>query len=105
MAKPWNDIGRYGGVGLELVLSMVVLGAIGHWLDGRYWGGGNYGMLGGGLLGLIVGVRNLVRAALRIQKDIEAAEAKDPAAHRWTVDESWLHKDEGSPHDPDDPKR
>jgi len=53
----------------------------------------------GGVFGAAVGVRNLVRAASRMQKDIEAAEAKDPEGSRWTVDESWLHKDEPTPGD------
>ncbi len=94
MAKPYAQLGRYGTVGLDLVVSILLLGALGHWLDQRFWGGHDWGMLGGGLLGLAVGVRNLVRAGLRMQRDIEAEEAKDPAGSRWTVDETWLHKDD-----------
>jgi hypothetical protein len=93
MARPWKELGRYGGVGIDLVLAILILGGIGHWLDGRYWSHKDWGMLSGFLLGVGVGVRNLVRAAARMQKDIERAEAADPAASRWTVDESWLHKD------------
>jgi hypothetical protein len=108
MTKPWMDIGRYGSVGIELVLAIVVCGAIGHWLDDRgTFGGGahegvghDYGMLGGGLLGLAVGVRGLVRAAQRMQKDIERAEANDPEGSRWTTDESWLHKSDDHRQDP-----
>ena len=92
MAKPWNELGRYGSVGIDLVLAILILGGIGHWLDQKYWGGHDYGMLAGGLLGVAVGVRNLVRAATRMQRDIEKAEAQDPEASRWTVDETWLHK-------------
>jgi hypothetical protein len=29
-----------------------------------------------------------------MQRDIERAEAKDPEASRWTVDESWVHKED-----------
>jgi hypothetical protein len=92
MAKPYNEMGRYGGVGIDLVVSILILGAIGHWLDVRYLGNHDYGMIVGGLLGVAVGVRNLVRAGQRMQRDIEQAEAKDPAGSRWTVDETWLHK-------------
>jgi hypothetical protein len=102
MAKPYNELGRYGGVGLDLVIAMLLLGAVGHWLDGRYFGGGDYGMLVGGFLGIVVGVRNLVRAGKRMQKDIEAAEAKDPEGSRWTVDETWLHPGD-DPHRPKKP--
>jgi len=104
MAKPWNDIGRYGGVGLELILAIIICGAIGHWLDGRYFGGRDYGMLAGGFLGVAVGVRALVRAAQRMQKDIERAEKEDPEGSRWTTDETWLHKgDDDAAHKNDPP--
>jgi hypothetical protein len=93
MAKPWNELGRYGGVGIELVLAIVILGSAGHWLDRRYGVGHDWGMLIGFLLGVAVGVRTLARTAQRMQRDVERAEARDPEASRWTVDESWLHKD------------
>jgi len=93
MAKPWNELGRYGGVGIELVVAILLLAGIGHWLDGRYWGGRDWGMSAGFLLGVAVGVRNLVRIAHRMQGDIERAEARDPQAKSWTVDTSWLHDD------------
>jgi Putative F0F1-ATPase subunit Ca2+/Mg2+ transporter len=93
MAKPYKEMGRYGGVGIDLVLAILLLGALGHWLDGRYFAPHDYAMLGGGFLGVAVGVRSLVRAAKRMQRDIEVAEAEDPAGSRWTVDETWVHKD------------
>jgi Putative F0F1-ATPase subunit Ca2+/Mg2+ transporter len=92
--KPWNELGRYGGVGIDLVLAILILGGIGHWLDQRYWPGHDTGMMVGGLLGVGVGIRNLVVAARRMQRDIERAEASDPEAGKWTVDEGWLHKPE-----------
>ncbi|HEY3816436.1 MAG TPA: AtpZ/AtpI family protein [Polyangiaceae bacterium] len=104
MAKPYMKMGRYGGVGLDLVLAMLLLGALGHWLDGRYFPGHDYAMLAGGFLGVAVGVRSLVRAAMGMQKEIEAEEAKDPAGSRWTVDETWVHPQEpGSTEKPRDP--
>jgi hypothetical protein len=107
MAKPYKEMGRYGGVGIDLVLAILLLGALGHWLDARYFAGHDYAMVGGGLLGVAVGVRSLVRAAMRMQRDIEIAEAKDPQGSRWTVDETWVHKDADSdvPYRPHDPPR
>jgi hypothetical protein len=42
-----------------------------------------------------------------MQRDIERAEAADPEAGKWTVDEGWLHKPDDARHDPppDDPPR
>ncbi len=103
MAKPYKELGRYGTVGIDLVVSILLLGALGHWLDQRYWPGKDYGMVTGFFLGLAVGIRNLVRIAQRMQRDIERAEAEDPEAGRWTVDESWLHKDHPeTPHGDDE---
>ena len=97
MATPWKELGRYGGVGIEVVLAILILAGIGHWLDQRYFHGQSWGMYTGFLLGVAVGVRNLVRAASSMQRDIEQAEANDPEAGHWKVDESWLH--------PNDPPR
>lgn len=98
MARPWNELGRYGGVGIDLVLAILILGAAGHWLDGRYGSHDDRWMMVGGLLGVAVGIRNLVLTARRMQRDIEKAEARDPEGSRWTVDETWLHdKDDATP--------
>ena len=96
MAKPWKEIGRYGSVGIELVVAILLLAGIGHWLDDRYWGRRDWGLGAGFALGIAVGLRNLIRAASHMQTDIEQAEAADPEAGRWTVDDSWLHEDQAS---------
>ena len=100
MAKPWMEVGRYGSVGLELVLTILIPAGVGHWLDGRYWGNRGWGAAVGFLLGIAVGFRNLVRTAKGMQRDIERAEAKDPEGSRWTVDRSWVHDDAPSPQEP-----
>ena len=96
MSKPWVAIGRYGSGGIEFVLTILILGGLGQWLDTRYFGGHGWGLLVGFLLGVAVGFLNMVRTANGMQRDIEREEARNPAGSRWTVDKSWLH--------PEDPK-
>ena len=84
MAKPYFEIGRYGSVGLELVLTILIPAALGHWLDGRYWHDSGYGVGVGFVIGVVVGFRNLVRTANGMQRDIERAEANDPEAKNCT---------------------
>jgi hypothetical protein len=95
MAKPWKEYGRYGGVGIEFVLTILILGALGQWLDDRYWGKSGWGAGVGFLLGVAVAFRNLFRTASQMQRDIDRAEAQDPEAGRWKVDEGWLHPEPG----------
>jgi hypothetical protein len=102
MTRAWKELGRYGGVGIELVLAILVLSAIGHWFDMRYGKGRDWGMTIGFFLGIAVGVRNLVRVARQMQKDIERAEAQDPEASRWTVDESWVRGSDANGEKPAD---
>ncbi|MGA2448491.1 MAG: AtpZ/AtpI family protein [Polyangiaceae bacterium] len=97
MAKPLKDMGTYGGLGIELVLAIVLLGGLGHWMDIRYLGGHDWGMGTGFVLAIAVGIRNFVHAARNMQADIERAERENPAAHRWKVDESWLHPEPPEP--------
>lgn len=85
-------MGRYGGAGIEFLLTILIVSWLGHWLDGR-WPLHGWGLAAGFLLGCAVAFRNLIRIASRMQRDIERAEARDPEASRWTVDESWLHKE------------
>jgi hypothetical protein len=101
MARPWKEIGRYGSAGIELVLTILLVAWLGYWLDGRYWGDRGWGTIGGLVLGMAVGFRNLFRTAFRMQKDIERAEAKDPEARHWTVDETWLHESAKDEHPKD----
>jgi hypothetical protein len=96
LGKPWFEIGRYGSVGFELIVTILIPAAIGNWLDERYWNRSGWGAGVGFVIGVAVGFRNLLRSARNMQRDIERAEANDPEAGRWTVDESWVHRDEPS---------
>jgi len=100
MARPWKAAGSYSGAGIELVVAVLVTAGIGHWLDGRYWGGRGWGLMGGALLGFAAGMRNLLRSARKMEKDIEREDAENPQVKRWTVDDSWVHKEpeEGAQH-------
>ena len=55
--------GRYGTVGLELVLSMGVGFFAGQWIDKRYFGNKGYATMVGFFFGLAAGFRNLWRVA------------------------------------------
>jgi hypothetical protein len=90
MSKPWVAVGRYGSVGLEFVLTILLVGALAQWLDGRYGGGHGWIAAPTFLLGVAVAFRNLARTANGMQRDIEREEARNPSASRWTVDPSWL---------------
>ncbi len=102
MAKPWKEVGRYGSVGLEFVLTILIVGALGQWLDRRYWGNHGWGLGVGFFLGVAVAFRNLVRTAGQMQADIERAEARDPEAGHWKVTEGWLHPPAPADRDPDE---
>ncbi len=105
-SRPWRDIGRYGSVGIELVLTIGLVAGLGQWLDVRYWGGRGWGLAAGFFLGVAVAFRNLVRTARGMQADIERAEARDPEGSRWTVDESWVNRNDDAPTErEDDPDR
>lgn len=67
--QPWKQIGRYGTVGLELVVSMAVCYWIGRWADGKL--GTKYLALVGLLLGVFAGFRNLMRAANAMQREAD----------------------------------
>jgi hypothetical protein len=83
---------------MEFVLTILITGALGQWLDRRYLGGHGWGLATGFVLGVAVAFRNLIRTAGQMQADIERAEARDPEAGHWKVDEGWLH-------DPPEPER
>ena len=56
-----NDFGRYAGLGLQFVLTLVLLGALGWWLD-SLWSTGPWLLVTGILLGSIVAFIAIVKA-------------------------------------------
>src|SRR5271163_3222600 len=97
MSTSWNAIGRYGTVGLELVLTIGLLTWGGYWLDGRFWGSHGWGLGVGFVLGVAVAFRNLIRTAQRMEKDIEREEKRSPEASRWKADPGWVHEEGQDP--------
>ena len=71
--RAWKAYGRYGTVGLELVLSMVVGYLLGHWLDGKLHTGGWLTWIGA-VGGVYAGFRALYKAAKMMQAEAERAD-------------------------------
>jgi hypothetical protein len=70
---PWKSVGRYGTVGIELVLSILIGLLGGQYLDTRF---GTQWIWAVGLgLGVYAGFRGLLKTAARLSRDIEEAEA------------------------------
>ena len=75
---PLRDVGRYGTVGLELLVSMALGYYGGRWLDER-WGG--HGWITGicSFLGVVVGFYSIWKASQSMQKDLARAERAEKA--------------------------
>ncbi|MBL8857294.1 MAG: AtpZ/AtpI family protein [Planctomycetes bacterium] len=88
-----KDFGRYAGLGLQFALTLLLLGALGWWLDGR-WGTEPWLLVTGILLGSIVAFIAIVKAvpparAVRVTKpplptfaESHAAEAEKDSENR-----------------------
>ncbi len=73
--KPWKEYGRYGSLGIELILSMAIGYYGGRFLDGRF---GTHWIAGlGFFLGIYAGFRQIFRAAQRMQKDADREEQEE----------------------------
>jgi F0F1-type ATP synthase assembly protein I len=81
--RPWKEYGRYGSVGIELVLSIVLGYWAGHWLDGKVGGGHGWLTIAGSLLGVYAGFRALFAAAAYMERDIARAERRERGEDPW----------------------
>jgi len=83
-AVKWKAYGRYGSVGFELVVSMIVGYVFGKWLDEKVGGGG---WLTGlfSVAGVYAGFRSLFKAAKEMQRDVEKQEKLDRGESPWKV--------------------
>jgi F0F1-type ATP synthase assembly protein I len=80
--KAW---GKYGGLGIELLLSIAVGYYVGLFLDRRF--GTHWIAFVGFLLGCYAGFRALFRAAKRMQRDIELEEKLERGEDPWKQDD------------------
>ncbi len=81
MAKPWKDIGRYGTVGIELVISMMAGFFLGQYLDKKF--GTSWISIVGLGLGVYAGFRQLWRTAQKMTRDAERAERIEEGEEPW----------------------
>ena len=97
--KPLREFGRYGSVGIELVLSIVLGYYGGHWLDGKIAGGHGWLTAFGSLLGVYAGFRSLFLTAALMQRDIERSERQERGEDPWgsTNDRMGSTKDARDP--------
>jgi ATP synthase protein I len=78
---PLKDVGRYGTVGIELLVSMALGYYGGRWLDAR-WSTGGWFAGGGAFLGVVVGFYSLWKASRTMMRDIEEAERRERDARK-----------------------
>ena len=76
MRNDYRGLGRYGTVGLELVLSIALGFLAGRWLDQRLDAHGWITLAGFGL-GTVAGFRSLYRAAIRMRGETEAEDERE----------------------------
>jgi hypothetical protein len=89
---PWQDYGRYGSVGVELVASIMFGYYAGHWADGKIGGGRGWLTALGSVVGVYAGFRAIFSAAKHMTADIERAERWERGEDPWAP-----------PHSPSDP--
>jgi F0F1-type ATP synthase assembly protein I len=77
MQRGWKQTYRFGNIGLELFLSIVVGFLLGRWLDRRFFGAHGYGTAVGTIVGVYTGFRALYKLAKQAQREAEDDEARD----------------------------
>lgn len=90
-AKGLKGYGRYGSLGLELLLSIAIGYYGGHWLDTKL--GTKWIAFVGFIVGCYAGFRALFRAAKQMTKDIERDEALERGEDPWR--DEYPHDDAG----------
>jgi len=79
--QDWKGVGRYGTVGLELVLSVVVGLFAGQFLDRRFHTAPWLTLVGTGY-GVAAGIRALYRAAQRATREAEELDRREREKRR-----------------------
>lgn len=73
--QDWKSLGSYGSLGLELALSVILPLYAGRWLDGQL-GTSPWLAFLAGALGLAAGVRSIVSALRRANREALEADSK-----------------------------
>ena len=74
MNSSWKAAYRYGNIGLELFLSIVVGFLFGRWVDRHGLHGHGWGTAVGTVLGVYTGFRSMWKLAKQAQREAEAEE-------------------------------
>ncbi len=83
MASDWKAVGRYGTVGFDLILSIILGYLLGRWVD-RHVGGHGYVTVAGVIVGTYAGFRSIYVAAKKMEKEAE----RDERAQRRAAEQS-----------------
>ena len=59
-----SNWGKMAGIGFEFIVAILMFGALGWWLDGR-WGTGPWLLITGGGVGFAIGLWMMIRTARR----------------------------------------
>ena len=102
MSQPsWKAAYRYGNIGLELFLSIVVGFLLGRWVDRRFAGGHGYATAVGTLVGVYTGFRALYKLAKQAEREAESEDVRERAeAARHAKIEAYKREADAAP-DPD----
>jgi F0F1-type ATP synthase assembly protein I len=73
---PWKQYGRYGSLGIELILSMAVGYYVGRWIDTKLATTPWIALLGF-LVGVYAGFRQIFRVAKRMTAEAEREDEKN----------------------------
>ena len=73
--KPGGDWVKLSGLGIELAAAVAGLTLFGYWVD-RHFGTGRWGVLIGGVVGIVGGLYNLIRKSLLAVKETGREEAE-----------------------------
>ena len=87
-SSSWKSVYRYGNVGIDLVLSIVVGFLLGRWVDRHVLGGQGYGTIIGTIIGVYAGFRSLWKVSKQATREAEVQERRerDKAAKDAKVD-------------------
>jgi F0F1-type ATP synthase assembly protein I len=94
----WRGYGRYGTVGIELIVTMALGYYGGRYLDARV-GGRGWVTFAGFILGIVLGFRAIFAAGRHMERDVERAERADRGEDPWQDDglSKGKHHDDGKP--------